>query len=163
MEPQNASRPYNRDSYQPSRGTKYCIYKPNRDNRGAACQFDLNPGKGCVFLEASLQTAEQTFDWGNKITVKLDPVDIGKLLVVLEGRGQQAKVYHDPTKREGYQGATLNTTVELAKGQSYGFFLRISQQTQDRNVKTVPLSVSDDEAAILRVLLHRAIEAIYGW
>lgn len=139
------------------------FYKANKTNTGAAAQFDLNAAKQAIFLEAALQTGEQTFDWGNKIIVKLDVPDIGKLLAVLVKATAQAKLFHDPTKREGYSGSTLNTTVELSKGAQYGYYLKISQQGQDKAVKAVSLSLSDDEAQVLRVLLERAIERIYGW
>lgn len=144
------------------RKPSYNIYKPNRDNRGAAVQFDFNPAKQAIFLEAALQVAEQSFDWGNKIVVKLDVVDLGKLLTVLDGKAAQAKLFHDPSKREGYTGSTKNNTVEFSKGQ-YGYYLRISQQSADRSVKTVSLSVSEDEAQVLRVLLERAVASCYGW
>lgn len=46
---------------------------------------------------------------------------------------------------------------------AYGYFLRISQQLANRNVKSISLSLSDDEAQITRVLIERAVERIYGW
>lgn len=138
-------------------------YKPNKENHGAAVQFDLAPDKGAVFLETANQTGEQAFDWGNKITVKLDVVDLGKLLTVLNNANRQTKLFHDPTKREGYNGATLNTTIELSKGTQYGYYLRTSQQTANQPLKVVQLPLSDDEGQVLRVLMEKAVERIYGW
>ncbi len=138
-------------------------YKPNKTNTGAAIQFDLNAQKQSIFLEAASQSGEQSFDWGKKIIAKLDVVDIGKLLAVLVGASKFSKIFHDPSKREGYTGSTLNTTIELTKGVQYGYFLKISQQSSDKSVKSISLGLSDDEAQVLRVLLERAIERIYGW
>ncbi len=35
---------------------KFSIYKPNRAGRGSAVQFDFNPEKQAVFLEAAPQS-----------------------------------------------------------------------------------------------------------
>ncbi len=139
------------------------FYKPNRESHGAAVQFDLAVDKQCIFLEASNQNGEHSFDWQNKLVVKLDIVDVGKLLAVLNRAAGQTKIFHDPSKREGYAGTTLNNTIEFMKGTQYGFYLKISQQSSDRSVKAVSLPLSDDEAQVLRVLLEKAIERIYGW
>ena len=141
---------------------RFNVYKPNREGKGAAVQFDLNAGKQAVFLEAAAQEGEG-FNWRDKIVVKLSDVDLGKVLAVLNGRSGQAKIFHDPSKREGYVGGALNTTVELLKGSQYGFFLKVSQQSGDRSVKAVALGLAEDEAQVLRVLLEKAVERMYGW
>ncbi len=142
---------------------RLCFYKPTRENSGSAVQFDLAADKQCVFLEASLQNGPQSFNWQEKLVVKLDPVDLGKLLAVLNGACKQTKIFHDPSKREGYSGSALNNTIEFSRGMQYGFFMRVSQQSADRTVKSVSLGLSDDEAQVTRVLLERAVQRIYSW
>ncbi|MEW5955065.1 MAG: hypothetical protein AB1626_00825 [Candidatus Micrarchaeota archaeon] len=149
---------------------KYSVYKPNKAGSGAAVQFDLNKDKRCVFVEAARQTAvpagstaQHAFDWANKLVFKLGATDVGKLLTVLEGRVKAVDLFHDPSKG-GYTLAaeTKNSALSLAKGE-YGFFLKVSSQARDGAVQAITLGVSEDEAALLRVLFAKAIESIYGW
>ncbi|NYZ75188.1 hypothetical protein H0O03_02895 [Candidatus Micrarchaeota archaeon] len=149
---------------------KYSIYKPNKTGSGAAVQFDFNKDKRCVFVEAAKQTtppagstAPHAFDWGNKLVFKLASTDLGKILTVLEGRLKSVDLFHDPSKG-GYTLAaeTKNSTVSLAKG-DYGFFLKVSSQARDGSVQAINLGVSEDEAAVLRILLAKAVESMYCW
>ena len=142
---------------------KLAFYKPNRDNNGAAVQFDLAVDKQAVFIEAAPQAGGQAFDWNNKIVMKLDVTDVGKLLSVLNGAATQAKLYHDPAKREGYAGQARNNTIDFSRGGQYGYAVRVSQQTTDKNVRSVLIMLSDDEAQVLRVLLEKAVERFYNW
>ncbi len=167
---------------QPPAMKKFCVYKPNKRLAGAAFQFDFNPSKESIFVEAANQTGEQLFDWSNKVIVKLSDTDIAKLLVVLEGKKPTIELFHDSTKTskpltESYatpntQGGVAgpsnpapslkSTTVSLTKG-DYGFFIKATRQFSDGKVASVNMPLSDDEALSLRLLLQRAIVRIHGW
>lgn len=161
---------------------KYCVYKPNKRLAGAAFQFDFNPSKESIFVEAANQTGDQMFDWKNKVIVKLSDTDIAKLLVVLEGKKPSIELYHDSTKttkplsesyastptKGGVAGPSAptsslkSTTVSLTKG-DYGFFIKATRQFSDGKVAAVNMPLSDDEALTLRLLLARAILRLHGW
>lgn len=142
---------------------RFKVYKPTKTLNGSAFQVDFTPEKQCCFLEFSKQKAEQEFDWGNKLTLKASVTDIAKILTVLEGKSQSVKLYHDPSKGQ-YSVAeeVKNNALEITKGQ-YGYLVRASSQAQDKTVTSVQVSLTEDEAILLRVLLEKSIETIYGW
>ena len=142
---------------------KFKVYKPNRELKGAAFQVDFALDKQCCFLEFAKQKKEQEFDWGNKITLKASVTDIGKILAVLNNRASSVKLYHDPSKGQySLAQEVKNNALEMTKGQ-YGYLIRISSQAQDKTVNAIQVSLSDDEAEILKIVLTKAVEGIYAW
>lgn len=139
---------------------KFSIYKPNKTGRGAAVQFDFNPEKQSVFVEAAPQSGERAFDWNQKVTVKLNTAELAKILLVFEDRQPTVKLFHDSTKVP-FETTLKNTVVEVTKA-DYGFYLKVSSQSSG-GVKIVNVTVSDDEAKSLSVLFRKAIERVYGW
>lgn len=142
---------------------KFKVYKPNKTGNGAALQFDFNEEKKSVFVEMAKQTGPQLFDWQNKLSFKMAVTDISKLLLVLEGKLKNIELFHDPSKG-GYavSAETRNSTVSFMK-MDRGFYFKLSTQAQAGQVASVAIPLSDDEAIILRILLEKAVEKIYGW
>ncbi len=142
---------------------KFKIYKPNKTGSGAAVQFDFNEEKKSVFIEAAKQNAPQSFDWANKLSFKMAVTDISKLLLILTGKVNNVELFHDPSKG-GYaiSSETRNSTVSFSK-MDRGFYFKLSTQSQDGKVNSIAISVSDDEAIILKILLEKAVEKSYGW
>ncbi len=142
---------------------KFKVYKPNKTGNGAALQFDFNEEKKSVFVEMAKQTGPQLFDWSNKLSFKMAVTDISKLLLVLEAKVKNIELFHDPSKG-GYavSAETRNSTVSFMK-MDRGFYFKLSTQAQGGQVASVALPISDDEAIILRILLEKAVEKIYGW
>jgi len=121
------------------------FYHPNTKGAGAAVQFELRLNRegeeryDCFFLEMAHQKPVEegdlrsrgpaSFDWGKKITVKLDFLDVCELLLVLEGRKEQAGdgrngIYH------AANGA--NTLISLKKSsEGGGCYLGLSRKAQD--------------------------------
>jgi hypothetical protein len=118
---------------------RLAFYHPTQSGGGAAARLEFHPVRpdrdGCFFLEmarqktavgrneAGKQTA--TFDWEGKITVKLGFMDICGLLLVLEGRCEQAGggrgLFHDTP------GA--NTVINLRhQADPPGFALEVSRK-----------------------------------
>lgn len=159
---------------------KYSIYKPNKRGSGAAMQFDFNPNRESIFVEAAAQKGEQEFDWDNKLVLKLGVNDIPKLLLVLEGKSKTIDLFHESSKSQfahekkvgalAVAPASWTTVAKNVKNASfnlarsdYGFFAKLSQEYADSSVRSVSIPISEDEAVALRVLFSRAIEAIYKW
>ena len=142
---------------------KFKVYKPNKTGNGAALQFDFNEEKKSVFVEMAKQTGPQLFDWANKLIFKMAVTDISKLILVLEGKMKNIELFHDPSKG-GYavSAETRNSTVSFMK-MDRGFYFKLSTQAQGGQVASVAIPLADDEAIILKILLEKAVEKIYGW
>lgn len=143
---------------------RFSVYKPNKKLSGLAIQFDFNPARESVFVEAAPQKGEQEFDWGSKLVMKLSDAEIAKLVSFLEGKTKSLDLYHDMSKAKtlSEDNRTKNTTLNAVKG-DYGFFLKISQQNTDGSVRAVNVPLGDDEGVALRLLLEQALKKIYGW
>ena len=156
--------------YDGPRAQKLAFYHPNGTGTGTAVQLEprLNRREtdryDCFFLEMAAQKTAggrdgdkrvpATFDWENKLTVKLDFPDICELLAVLEGRldkagGQRNGIYHDNGK-----ACTIITFQKNAeKG---GYFLGLSKKGKDADAQVTRLHValSESEATGLRSIFQ---------
>ncbi len=151
---------------------QFRIYKPNKGSTGAASKWELSfkpdqkYNQFLFFLELAKQKGEtdengnSQFDWDNAISVKLGDNDLGEIIAVLEGRktsvGTKGSLFHQ-TPGGG------NKVVGLEASEN-GFNLSASAQDADKNSSgRVYHSITHGEAALLLVLLRRAVETIYGW
>ncbi len=80
----------------------FAIYHPNGNGTGCAFRMKLHPAcvdrDGCIMMELAKQnsvgshqgavTTYPTFDWKNKVSVKLDFADICKMIQVLRGTSE---------------------------------------------------------------------------
>lgn len=143
------------------------FYHANGQGNGAAVQFEprvnQRPGDryNCFFLDMARQktiaarngteSTSATFDWENKITVKLGFADICEFLSVLE---------HDCDRAGGkcdglyHQSGDTNTLIRFARHESGGIALSLSRKTagsdQPNRIGTV---LSRAEAVGLRNIL----------
>lgn len=140
---------------------KLSLYKPNKRLSGSAVQLDFNKEKQSVFLEAAMQVEEQKFNWNEKIIFKLNDVDLAKMLTVMEGKAKGIELFHDPTKARA-ETEKKNATLSFFKG-DYGYFLKVTTQGFDGSLKSVGISISEEEAVMLRIAFQKAIEEIVGW
>lgn len=145
------------------------IYHPNAKGTGAALQLEPrvnrrpNDRANCFFLElasqktgtgvANGQRVPASFDWENKITVKLGFHDLCEILAVLEGRqdrvGQPRNgLYHD--------NGSANTIISFQyesdrKGYALGLSRKAADETQSRRIG---LLLSEAEAIGIRHILQ---------
>jgi hypothetical protein len=128
------------------RNGRLTFYHPNSKGTGTAVQLELRVnregevGYDCFFLEMARQNSAQrgadgrmaaTFDWNQKVTVKLSFLDVCELLSVLEGHadhagGQRDGLYHDSGKHSTI--ITLKRNTEPA-----GCLLGISRKEKEGN------------------------------
>lgn len=146
------------------------IYRANKTNTGTASEWQLayKPNekfdKNILFLVVAKQTGvdandNATFGWkeDSKITVKLEATDIGELLSVLERRKNNAKLYHESP-------AGGNKGIALSKNDNEdGYYLKVSYQDKEKKLTAYQQVLSIGDAAVLAVLLRRAIEVIFDW
>ena len=140
------------------------FFHPNKEGTGAAARLEPKINRAgddrgnCFFLEmAEQKTAASrngggfvpaSFDWENKITVKLDFQDICHLLAVLEDRTE-----HAGGKRDGlyHQNGQSSAMIRLRKHESGGYLLGLSRKRGDEEeARRVGTVLSEVEAVGLR-------------
>ena len=149
-------------------GRSICFYHPNNRGTGTALRLEPKVNRddedryNCFFLEAARQkaTAKQnafaSFDWENKITVKLGFMDICELLMVLEGRSEQAG-----SGRNGLYHATAsgNTLISFKRdNERGGYYVSISRKRKgEEEAQRIAIGLSEAEALGLRCLLQTGL------
>lgn len=150
---------------------RLAIYHANGKGTGAAVQLEprLNQQPGdrynCFFLEMARQktvasrgdggSAHATFDWEQKITVKLDFTDVSALLSVLEGVTD-----HVGDRREAlyHQNGSANTMIRFSRRESGGVALSLSRKRAgDDQASRIGTVLSQDEAVGLRCILRMGL------
>jgi hypothetical protein len=144
------------------------FYHANRQGSGAAVRIEprinRRPGEryNCFFLDMARQktvaargdggSPHATFDWENKVTVKLDFMDVCELLTVLEGTCD-----HVGGKRDGlyHQTSQTNTLIRFKTHESGGYALAVSRKTAGADQPTrVHTVLNRVEATGLRHILQ---------
>ena len=137
----------------------YAIYKPNSRGSGGVLRFGLNRQKAAIFIEAAPQSGERQFDWEQKIIMKWGFSDLGAALAVLQGRTDEAKLFHQSDK--------ANSAFELIRRddpERAPYSMSISRQdAADKSLRKVRIPVSHADAAVLETVLKTAITRILGW
>lgn len=153
------------------------VYKPKKDKTGTAASFQLTE-KGqykepMVFLTLARQGADDekgnnSFAWKDRdqaITAKLSELDAAKMLLVLLGMQNEAKLFHDPSKSgtsEANQGASK--VVNLFKGTTEqsdtNRYLSVSFKQGEKLIK-LQVTLSQEEQVLLRIFLQGFIEKYY--
>lgn len=146
------------------------IYRANKQGTGTASEWQLahKPeekfDKDILFLMMVKQTGTDdkgnaTFGWkdSTKITVKLEATDIGELIAVLDRRKDNCKLFHESP-------AGGNKGIALSKSENGdGYYLKVSYQDKEKKLTSYQQVLSIGEAAVLSILLKRAVETIFGW
>ncbi len=147
------------------------FYHPNRAGNGAAMQVEprfcnrKDTRYNCFFLElAEQQTAQRgggsqrepaTFNWKEKLAVKLDFGDICELLVVLEGRADKAGgggngLYHAHEK--------ACTIITCQAGEKGAVFIGLSRKdTVSGETRRLRILLSPSEVIGLRHVLQSSL------
>lgn len=141
------------------RSNDHAIYKPNQRGSGGVVRFGLNRAKAAVFVDAASQSGEKQFDWERKITMKWGLSDLGSVLAVLQGRQPQAKLFHKSDRANSAFELQSRDDPERAP-----YLLAISrQESADRSLRKVAISLTHGEAAVLETVLRSAIARLIGW
>lgn len=151
---------------------KLAFYHPNGAGNGVALQLEPRFNRreadhyNCFFFEMAAQktVAERdgdkrvmpTFDWGNKLTVKLDFADICEMLLVLEGRqervgGQKNGIYHDSEK-----ASTVITFGKIPEKGGYAFGLSRKDRATGQLTR-LTMGLSEAEAIGLRCIIQAGL------
>ncbi|MCU0796770.1 MAG: hypothetical protein MUF31_12645 [Akkermansiaceae bacterium] len=139
---------------------QHTIYKPNSRGSGGVIRFGLNPYKEAMFVDAAPQNGERQFDWEAKLTMKWGLSDLGAVLAVLQGRQSEAKLFHKSEKTGTNSAFEL---VHRTEEDRPPYLLVLSRQDADKALKKVMVPLTHAEAALLQVVLARAVERLLGW
>jgi hypothetical protein len=139
---------------------EFGAYRPNDKGTGCAVQIKLPNHKECLFLEASakqIDAATKKFDWENKIIMKLDSPDIGKMLSVLSKREKNVNLYHKSEKGV--------TTLSLSEQNTpyKGYYLVVTKKPLEGQETKAHVNLGYEDAEILMALLRTAIPILYKW
>lgn len=157
------------------------IYKPKKNGEGAASQWQLKitpigdpkfgQVKGELFLEMAKQKGEEdadgnaSFDWDNKIIMKLGLPDVSEMLLVLSGKKKIAGVQEGKYQGLYHQNDNGNAVLQFSyvkMDKFEGYNVRGSTQRGEEK-KEVKHSITLSEGEIFRVLLERAIVRFHAW
>lgn len=155
---------------------RLCFYHPTHAGTGAVARLEFHAAtperEGCFFLEMARQKtaatrgadgrAGATFDWENKSVVKLGFTDVCGLLLVLEGRCDQAGngrgLFHDTPE--------TNTVITFRRQtEPAGYALEVSRKGKQGNgeAQRTRVLLSDGEALGLRRVFSTALfPMVYG-
>ena len=97
----------------------------------------------------------RTYDWENKIGIKLSGVDISKLAYAIE-RGDSGELFHE------FNGTTKIISIKSADGGQSPNFLSVMQKGKDEN-KSISVPLSSEETYSFLTLLKYSIPKILGW
>lgn len=142
------------------------IYKPKKNiNGGAVAQLKLGGQRDCMFLELAPQIRpmndSKPYDWDeSRITIKLGPTDIGKLMILLNGV-LPSKGENEPDLELFHKNPKGNKVIKI-KRQAHGYYLKVSMKEGEKQV-SVAIPIAWDEAELLLVALRRGYEIILGW
>ncbi len=147
------------------------FYHANGQGTGMALQFELRMNRkgeeryDCIFMEMARQkTASSgmggqrvpaTFDWGGKVTIKLDFFDVCEMLLVLEGKsekmgGGRNGLYHEA------KGSSVLITMERGTKQG-GYYIGISKKKGAEQVFKGQILLSEAESLGLRHVLQNSL------
>ncbi len=135
------------------------IYKPNSRGTGGVIRFGLNPYKEALFVDAAAQIGDKQFDWERKLTMKWGLSDIGAALAVLQGRQDEAKLFHQSEKANSAFEIVARSEPDRAP-----YLMSLSRQdAEDKSVRKVAIPVTHGEAAVLEAALRAAVGRLLGW
>jgi len=157
---------------------EYRIYKPNKSGSGAASRLQIKiadkQGRHHVylFLESAQQTGldsegNASFAWtdkNKKVTFKMEALDVGELLCVLDG----TKEFAGMPAKDGKGGSVFHQTPlgnTILKFQKAGdvYWLGLSSKKKDGTLVNVKHVISMGEGKIIKILLEEAVKLMFGW
>lgn len=136
---------------------------------GSACRLELHPAhddiSGSIFVELAMQKTVgyyqggmqvfPTFDWENKITLKLDRTDLSQIIQVLRGMRESI----NEGKGIFHRSSNANTIIKFYHQiePKSGYMLSASRKTMDGVLKGCWFFFDVDEALTLMLSLEQAM------
>lgn len=126
------------------------LVKPKEDDGGRI-------KSGCLFLALAKAKGDGTeqMDWANKINIKLDPIDISKIVTGVRS-GTPVKLFHKSEKA----GSVTTLNVEAGNPGSFKWFISKSVGDQ-KNMGNIYLDSGD--MYHMFTMFEAALPVISGW
>lgn len=158
----------------------FCLYKPNKNKEGVASQFAFNKPiyennkevkRGAIWLDIARQISGDNqeydrFDWANKLTMKLGPVDISELISVLRGDKKSVGTKARPDSKYSslfHKSPKQTSMLGFSRADNGTIWIRLSVKKDGENEFTaLQHPINDNECVTLLILLTRFTEIIYG-
>ncbi len=158
------------------RRPEFRFYHPSKNGTGSALSLDLVPAtdqeEGCVFVSlapqktlAAAATASQTkqfatFDWKNKLVVKLSSMEVASLLLVFHGLATAA----GPAGKGLFHNTATNTTViglSAVADPVPGYSFDISRKLLSTGeISRVRIFLNQTEGFALRLVLSESMPSL---
>lgn len=142
---------------------------PNAKGTGSACRLELHPAHddaaGSIFLTLAAQKTcasgqgpgrvLPTFDWENKIVVKLDRGDLSQILQVLRGMQESVREGRGLFHRSARACAIIKFSHQIDPHP--GYVLSVSRKAEDGKLTQIWFLFDVDEAFTLMLTLEQAM------
>jgi len=141
----------------------YQVYKPNPKGTGAMLALSLSSTG--LFLNLSPQAGtERKFDYKNKVSMKVDVVDIARFAEIIkskpimgkDGAPKEATIFHSPGK-----GSNKILTI-VWSSQFNAYYLSIAWNS-DQGKGKVGITITEAEASALILLMNYALPKLLFW
>tara|TARA_R100000005_G_C4886613_1_gene135563 strand:+ start:56 stop:559 length:504 start_codon:yes stop_codon:yes gene_type:complete len=160
------------------RPPEYRIYKPYKEDSGAASSFQLKitndsdapSGRqrkvelfwvSCQQTGVNKETKNASFGWDDSTksaTMKLGLVDVGELLLFLEGKKEDVSLFH--------QNRSGNTVVKMKKAQNKSgpvISFQMSSKREGNPLVKISHYISMGESQIILQLLKDFVSVYHNW
>lgn len=142
---------------------------PNMKGTGSACRLELHPAhddtSGSIFLTLAAQKTLgsgqgsgrvlPTFDWENRLVVKLDRSDLSQILQVLRGMQESVRDGKGLFHRSARACTVIKFTHQIEPHP--GYVLAVSRKSEDGKLTQCWFVFDVDEAFSLMLTLEQAM------
>ena len=141
--------------------SKYQIFKGKSALRLSMAKPQANYETGYLYAELAEvlgkdANGNRTYNWEQKIPLKLGIVDIAKLAYALE-RGYSCELFHE------FKGTTKGISLQRAEGGQSPYFFAATQKSEGSEQKKISVPIAAEEAYALLTLFKHSITAIHSW
>lgn len=143
------------------------FWKPTKENKGSAVIFEYSPDSQKLFvsLRPQASSGDTKFNKDGAINAKLDEMDLGEMLLVLEGN--QRALGNDSKEAGKFSGRfhkneAGNTSIFMEWGDDTLSKLRFSMiANKNGNKSNVGINLTSVEARILREFLIASLRDLF--
>jgi hypothetical protein len=150
------------------KASAYTFYKGK-----AALRVDMIPAKeqinengyaetipGRVLLELCAAKGKRSYDWENKISFTLSPLEVAQLEVNRLSK-QKTEFFHDPNMLSKQQGQ-ITKSFRMDKTETGGYNISITEKNNGE-LKTVSITLSPAEYYLFRMLIEKGVLKVLAW
>lgn len=128
-----------------------------------SCDGVLGAREGNIFLEMTVATGPNKYDWNQKISFCLSIKDIGTLLVAMK-KAKSTDLTHDPGAGTNRKGQITKKLIYEVKNKEKGALLSLyEKKREEEKGRRVMVPLSLDEVFVLAELFKTALSSMVAW